>query len=384
MQNFDYRCPTRIVFGRGEIARLADLIPTDRHVLMVYGGGSIKRNGVYEQVTDALSGHRVTEFGGIPPNPKYDICVDAIRTITESGCDFVLAVGGGSVLDACKFIGAAALYDGPDPWDLLRDNSLTPGMLPLGAVLTLPATGSEMNPNAVISRADTHEKLAVIHPALYPDFSILDPATTLTLPRRQTVNGILDSWVHVLEQYATYPAGAPLQDRLSEAVLATIRDTAPVLLEEPDTYEARADLMWSATLALNGLLAAGVPQDWATHQIGHELTAFYGLDHAVTLAVVLGGVWRHQLPRKQAKLAQYARRIWGVTETDDAEAAELAIEHTDHFFHTLGVATTLAGHNVPPEACEHIGARFEERGGHLGEHQAITGAEVEEILRLRL
>ncbi len=383
MDPFDYYCPTRVVFGPDRIVALSELIPRERRVLMVYGGGSIKRNGVYDAVLSTLARHTVVEFGGIQPNPEYETCLAAVEQLRAESCDFILAVGGGSVLDACKFIAAAARYDGT-AWDLLEDNSLTADALPVGAVLTLPATGSEMNPNAVISRAEIEQKRALIHPLLYPQFSILDPTTTLSLPERQTANGIVDAFVHTTEQYITRMVDAPLQDRQAEAILLTLIEQAPKVMADPSDLSARSNIMWAATNALNGLISCGTPQDWATHQIGHELTALYHLDHARTLAVVQPGVWEHCFAAKREKLAHYAWRVWGCDGMGTDAAARAAIARTEEFYHSLGIGTTLADHDIPAAACDRIAARLGERGVALGEDGAITGAVAGEILRLRI
>ena len=382
MESFSYRCPTRIIFGVGQIVALSIEVPATARVLMVHGGGSIMRNGVYDQVRSALSRHQVVEFDGIRPNPEYEDCLEAVQIVRDEACDFILAVGGGSVLDAAKFIAAAACYDG-EAWDLIVDRNLVERALPVGAVLTLPATGSEMNGNSVISRAALTEKRALCHPALYPVFSILDPATTTTLSPRQSANGIVDAFVHVCEQYVTYPADAPLQDRQAEAILLTLLEEGPKVMADPQDLTARANVMWAATNALNGLIGVGVPGDWATHQIGHELTALYGIDHAQSLAVVLPGVWEVCRAAKQDKLAQYAWRVWGLHGMGSEVAAREAIARTESFFRSLGVGTTLADYEISDEALGIVTQRLARRGVVLGEHQSITPEVVAEILRLR-
>jgi NADP-dependent alcohol dehydrogenase len=381
MQDFDYRNPTRIVFGKGSIARLKDLIgPRDR-VLMTYGGGSIRKNGVYDQVRQALPGRDVIEFGGIQSNPLYETLIKAVALVKERQVTFLLAVGGGSVLDGTKFIAAAARFDGPDPWAILAKGAPVKTAVPLGAVLTLPATGSESNGFAVISRHETGEKLAFASDACFPCFAILDPAVTLSLPANQVRNGIVDAFMHVLEQYVTYPVNAPLQDRQAEAILKTLIEEGPKTLANPRDYDARANLVWSATQALNGWIGQGVPQDWSTHMIGHELTAFFGIAHAESLAVVMPSLFRHEIAAKRAKLAQFARRVWGVNEPDDLKAAETAIARTVEFFHSLGMKTRLADYGIAAgEAGGKISSRFRARGVKLGEHQAIDAGAVAEIL----
>jgi NADP-dependent alcohol dehydrogenase len=379
MQNFTYKNPTEILFGKGMIREIASRIPKDLPVLFLYGGGSIKKNGVYEQVKAALKGFRVTEFSGIEPNPLYETCLKAVETVKKDKIGFILAVGGGSVLDAAKFIAAAARFEGTDPWAILKecgDNVKT--ALPVGTVLTLPATGSEANGNSVISRQATQEKLYFTSKHVFPVFSVLDPETTFSLPDKQTRNGIVDAFVHVMEQYMTYPAEAPLQDRMAESVLQALIEVAPVTLKKPKDYEARATFMWSATLALNNLIGCGVPQDWSTHMIAHELTAFYGLDHAETLAIVLPGVWQYKLTAKKKKLEQYGRRVWSV------KTAKEAIVKTETFFHSLKMPTRLGDYKIQAkEAARKVRERFTERDSVFGEHNDITPDAVAKIIASR-
>lgn len=352
--------------------------------MMIYGGGSIKRNGVYEQVTAALKRNPPAEFGGIEPNPRYETCMKAAERVRAEEIDFLLSVGGGSALDAAKFIAAAARYKGKDPWDIMFNWARVPAdSLPVGCVLTLPATGSEMNPGAVISREETKQKLFFNSEYSFPKFSILDPETTFTLPPRQTANGVVDTFIHVMEQYLTFPADAPLQDRQAEAILLTLIEEGPKVLAEPESYEARANLMWCATQGLNGLIGCGVPQDWSTHALGHELTALYGIDHARSLAVVLPGMLRHQFHRKRAKLIQYAERVWGIADGDEDLRAERAIERTEAFFHLLGVATRLSDYDIPADAAHVVAERLAARKVKLGEHQDLSESDVKEILALR-
>jgi NADP-dependent alcohol dehydrogenase len=376
MLNFEYCNPTRIVFGADTIAQLSELVPTDVPILMTYGGGSIKRNGVYEQVVAALGDREVIEFGGIEPNPLYETCLKAIDVCREKNVGFLLAVGGGSVADATKFIAAGHCYEG-DPWDLVS-GTLAQKMTPIGVVLTLPATGSESNGNAVISRAATDEKLPMISPNTFPTFSILDPKTTFSLPANQVRNGIVDTFVHVMEQYLHDYMGAPLPDRFAEGILQTLIEVAPKTLANMEDYEARADFMWCATLALNTLIACGTKQDWATHMIGHEVTAFYGPAHAETLAIMLPGVWELQMDLKRPKLEQMGKRVFGV---DSAEATIAAVEE---FFHSIGMPTHLSDYNIDAnEAAQKVADRFTERGTVLGENQQLTPAHVAEIIRSR-
>ncbi len=382
MQNFVYHNPTKLVFGKGTISQLAELVPADQKVLITYGGGSIKRNGVYEQVIQALKGKQVLEFGGIEPNPRYETLMKAVELCKREQVGFLLAVGGGSVLDGTKFVAVAVYYDAGDPWDILAKKAKPTRALPIGCVLTLPATGSESNMNAVISRDSTREKLAFASPLVYPVFAVIDPETHYSLPRRYIQNGIADAFVHVMEQYVTYPADAPLQDGLAEAIARTLVEHGPKALRQPRNYSVRATLAFCTTLALNGLIGCGVPQDWSTHLIGHELTAFYGLDHAQTLVVVLPAVWRHQKRGKRKKLEKLAERVWGVKSARDK--AEAAIRKTEQFFKSLGMKTRLSEYGIGPERFQEIAARFDARGLKLGERQAIGAKQVLEILRLCL
>lgn len=389
MQNFEFHNPTRIIFGVGQIASLAKHIPSNARVLMLYGGGSIKANGTYDEVRAALAGleHPVLEFAGIEPNPRYETLMKAVELIHRENIDFLLAVGGGSVVDGTKFVAAAAAYDG-DAWDILKiGGKVVKAALPFGAVLTLPATGSEMNSASVISRAETQEKRAFMSPHVYPRFSVLDPAKTLTLPLRQVGNGVVDAFVHTTEQYLTYPANAPVQDRFAEGLLQTLLELGPQVLARPDDVEVRANIMWSATMALNGLIGVGVPQDWATHGIGHELTALFGLDHAQTLAIALPGVLQIRREAKRGKLLQYAERVWGLHAgkgTED-ERIDAAIGNTRAFFEQMGVPTRLSGYGLGSEAIDAVVAAMETAGlTGLGERRDITPADVRKALQLSL
>ncbi|MCK4460412.1 MAG: iron-containing alcohol dehydrogenase [candidate division Zixibacteria bacterium] len=384
MMNFEYCNPVRILFGKGEITKLGELIDKSLRVMMIYGGGSIKKNSVYDQVIKALSNHTVTEFSGIEPNPQYDTCMKAVDIVKNDGIGFLLAVGGGSVLDATKFIAAAALYKDGDPWDILLKQTPVKEALPLGDVMTLPATGSEMNPGSVISRVETNQKLFFGSPAVYPKFSILDPETTFTLPPRQTINGIVDAYIHVVEQYLTFPANAPLQDRLCESIMLTLIEEGPRVLKDPNNYDARANIMWAATCALNGFISLGVPQDWATHLIGHEITAEYGLDHAQTLAIVLPGTMQVQRDKKKEKLLQYAERVFGIMSGSEDKRIDAAIARTEEFFRSVGQKTKLSESDIGPEACDVIAKRIGMFPFKLVEQQDIGEEKTREVLKLRV
>ena len=384
MRNFEYKNPTKILFGKNQIENIKNEIPKDAKVLMLYGGGSIKKNGIYEQVKTALSEHEVLEFGGIPANPEYAVLLKALSLIKKENITYLLAVGGGSVIDGTKFLSAAALYKGDTPWDILTKNIPTHKGMPYGTVLTLPATGSEMNSGAVITRAETKEKLSMGGPGLFPIFSVLDPEVIKSIPQRQLVNGIIDAFTHVLEQYLTYPTGAYLQDRFSESILQTLIEVAPQILKDPTDYNAASNFMWSCTMALNGLIKQGVPTDWAVHAMGHELTALFGIDHARTLAIIAPSHYKYNFEAKKEKLAQYGERVWNITEGSIEHKATTAIEKTESFFNELGIDTKLSEYTKEYKGtAELISKRFKERGWEgLGEHKNLKPEDVEEIVKM--
>lgn len=385
MQPFEFYNPTRIVFGEEQIASLDQLIATDQRVLILYGGGSAERNGTLAQVRAALGERFFREFGAIEPNPQFDTLMKAVAQVKADNIDFLLAVGGGSVIDGAKFIAAAACFAG-DPWEILLERgSNIEAALPLGTVLTLPATGSEMNNGAVVTRAQLNAKLPLRNERLFPVFSILDPSKTLTLPPRQVANGIVDAYVHVLEQYLTYPAQAAVQDRFAESLLTILLEQGPLALSNPEDINVRANLMWVASMALNGLIGAGVPQDWSSHMIGHELTALYGIDHARTLAIVLPGVWQVCRQDKAAKLLQYGERVLGISQGSEAERITAAIEQTEQFFQQLGVATRLSDYDLDEHAAEAVAEQLQAHNMiALGEHGRIDPATSRKILLERL
>ena len=384
MNNFEFKNPTKIIFGKDSIEKLENEIPKDAKVLLLYGGGSIKKNGIYDQVKTALSKVNIVEFGGIPANPEYATLLEALKVIKDENITYLLAVGGGSVIDGTKFLSAAAVYEGDTPWDILTQNIRTEKGMPFGTVLTLPATGSEMNSGAVVTRAETKEKLAMGGPGLFPEFSILDPQVISSIPRRQLANGLTDAFTHVLEQYMTYSVGALLQDRFAESILQTIIEVAPKVLKDPTDYQAASNFMWSCTMALNGLIQKGVPTDWAVHAMGHELTALYGIDHARTLAVIASSHYKYNFEAKKEKLAQYGERVWNITEGSLEDKAYAAIERTEAFFHELGIDTKLSDYTKDYEGtAEEISKRFTKRGWlGLGEHQNLSPDKVEKIVKM--
>lgn len=372
MQNFTLFNPTKILFGAGRIADLPKEIPAGAKVLITYGGGSIVKTGTLAEVKAALKGFTLFEFGGIEPNPTYETLMQAVELARREKIDFLLAVGGGSVLDGTKFIAAAIPFVG-EPWDILAKRAKIERAIPFGSVLTLPATGSEMNNGAVISRTATHDKLAFSHALVFPVFSVLDPKKTYTLPARQVANGVVDAFAHIAEQYVTYPVDAKVQDRFAEGLFLTLIEEGEKALKDPENYDVRANLMWTATLALNGLIGAGVPNDWATHMIGHEITILHGLDHAQTLAIILPAMWQVQRQEKHAKLVQYAERVWNLHDGDEAARIDQAILCTRQFFESLGVPTRLSAYKIGPDAISALLKQLERHGMvKLGEHGSLT------------
>ncbi|ENY6493947.1 TPA: iron-containing alcohol dehydrogenase [Vibrio parahaemolyticus] len=378
--NFSYVNPTKIFFGQQQIAAIKDAIPADQKVLVIYGGGSIKKNGVYDQVAEALTGHEWSVFSGVEPNPTKETLDKAVAIVKDQNIDFILAVGGGSVIDGSKYVAAASKYDG-DGWDIMIGKHQVTEATPLAAILTLPATGSESNMGAVITKAETQDKLPFMSPAVQPKFAVLDPDVMKTLPERQLINGIVDAWVHVCEQYITLPTGAMVQDGYAETLLKTLKTLGEQFAERDDD-QWRANLMWSANQALNGLIGSGVPHDWATHMIGHELTALWGVDHARSLAIIQPSLLRNQMQFKRAKLEQMGRNVFGLESSDDL--AERTIEAIEAFYHQLGVATQLDNHGESREQA--IDAIIDQLNKHgmtvLGENQAITLERSREILEL--
>lgn len=374
MNNFTLHTPTKILFGKGQVAQLREQLPPDARILITYGGGSVVRTGLLAQIRSELAGMTLFEFGGIEPNPTYETLMGAVALARAERIDFLLAVGGGSVLDGTKFIAAAAHYDeARDPWHILETvGNEVRSAIQLGAVLTLPATGSEMNMGAVVTRRSTGDKVHFFSPFVMPRFAVLDPVLTYTLPARQVANGVVDAFIHILEQYLTYPVNAKVQDRFAEGLLLTLAEEGPKALLEPENYEVRANIMWSATMALNGLIGAGVPQDWATHMLGHELTALHGLDHAQTLAVVLPALLQAKRQQKHAKLLQYAERVWDLRSGSEEDRIDGAIAATRDFFERMGVKTRLRDYGVASLGIDTLIGKLAEHGmTAIGEHGDI-------------
>jgi len=385
MKDFEFHNPVRIFFGKDQLEKISSQISKEDKVLILYGSGSIFRNGVYHQIKKALKDFDVIEFGGIEPNPCYETAMKAVKLIREKKVDFLLAVGGGSVIDATKFIAAAVLYDGNDPWDILSKGETITKSMPLGVVLTLPATGTEMNMNSVMTRKTTQEKLSFSSPFSYPGFSFLLPEAAGSLPKRQVANGVVDAFVHVIEQYLTYPVNAPLQDRFAESILVTLIKEGPKVYANPADYDAMANLMWCATMALNGLIQCGVPGDWSVHSIGHELTALHDIDHARTLAIVLPGLWTVLKEEKREKLLQYGERVWNITGGSEDERITKSIDKTVEFFESLGIKTRLSDYGVKQDTIDNIVLRLKKRGMiAFGDRQLITPVVVRKVLEHQL
>ena len=377
MNNFSFQNPTRLVFGKGQIAQLTTLIPADKNIMLTFGGGSVKNNGVYDQVKAALKNHKYIEFWGIEPNPTVETLRKAITEGKKNKIDFILAVGGGSVLDGTKLIAAGICYDG-DAWDIVLQGSSNDS-IPFASVMTLPATGSEMNAGAVISRSETREKYAFSN--RHPLFSILDPEATYSLPAFQIACGIADIFVHVVEQYMTTPGQSRTMDRWAEGILLTLVEIAPKIRENQHNYDLMADYMLSATLALNGFISMGVSQDWATHMIGHELTALHGITHGYSLSIVYPGTLRTLKDQKHGKLLQYGLRVWGINEGTEEERVDRAILETESFFRSLGLATRLSENGVGDDTIDTIVNRFNKAGAAYGEKRNVTGDLAGEILK---
>lgn len=385
MFNFNYYNPTKIVFGKNRLADLPSFLPFDAKVMLLYGGGSVEKFGTLEKIRKVLGKSIKAEFGGIEPNPHFETLMQAVEMAKKNDIDYLLALGGGSVMDGTKFVALAACYDG-DAKDILFAKSkkqVFTEALPLGTIVTLSATGSEMNNGGVVSLGDG--KYHFVQDVVYPRFSLLDPELTFTLPKRQIANGIIDTFVHIGEQYFTYPVNAMFQDRTVEGMLKSLTELAPKAVSEPKEYDAMANLMWLATLGLNGLIGAGVPQDWTSHVLGHELTALTGMDHGRTLAIVFPAVLKVLRQQKRAKLLQYARRVWHIMEADEERSIDYAIQKTEEFFQSLEVPTRLSGYGYGEEEIEAILQQLSAHGmNNLSETGLVNLDKCREILHAAL
>lgn len=384
MNNFEFYNPVKIIFGKDQLERLPKNIQKNEKILLIYGSGSIKNNGVYDSIIRNLQEYDLMEFSGIEANPRYETCMKAVEFIKTHNISFLLAAGGGSVIDATKFISAAALFTNGDPWNIIAKKEKITSALPFGSILTLPATGSEMNSGAVIERNSTGEKFAFSSPLLFPAFSILLPDAASTLPKHQVANGVIDAFVHVLEQYITFPTNAPLQDRFAESILQTLIEVGPKAVANPADYEPMSTLMWCATMALNGLIGCAVPQDWAIHMIGHELTVLFNIDHGKTLAIIAPSHYRYNLEHKKEKLAQFAERVWGINTGKNEQKAMTAINKMELFFNSLGVNTRLSEYTDEYKiASEYVSENFKKRGWlKMGENKSLTPNQIKEIVEM--
>ncbi|HOF16662.1 MAG TPA: iron-containing alcohol dehydrogenase [Bacteroidales bacterium] len=381
MYNFTFKNPTKLIFGKGSIANLSTEIPIDKKLMLTFGGGSVKTNNVYNQVVAALERHDYIEFWGIEPNPTYETLMEAVALCRKYNVDYLLAVGGGSVIDGTKFIAAAIHYAG-DPWEIVLDDTKIKKVIPLATVLTLPATGSEMNGGSVISKQATCEKYAFHHPLIYPAFSVLDPESCYSLPIEQISAGIADTFIHILEQYLTTTNQSMVMDRFAEGLLLTLIELAPQLIKNHKEYDTMANFMLTATMGLNGFISMGVKQDWATHMIGHELTALTGITHGVSLAIVGPALMQVMRDDKREKLLQYAERVWKITGENKEHVIDKAINHTADFYRSIGIKTRLSEHNVGDDIINEIVERFRKRNTILGENRNINADKVLQILNL--
>ncbi len=382
IQNYELYNPTRLIFGQNRIEELADFLPENSNILFLYGQGSIKKNGIYDKVINILSNFKFVEFSGIEPNPSYENLMNAVELGKKENINFILAVGGGSVIDGAKFVAAAIPFKEGDPWKILSEHAEIKESIPIGSILTLPATGSEMNKGSVISKKESKDKLAFLSEKSFPVFSILDISVLESLPKRQIANGIVDAFVHTTEQYMTYPVNAKLQDRFAESILKTLIEEGTKFYKNKTDLEAGANFMFSATMALNGILSAGVPTDWSIHMIGHELTALYNIDHARTLAVILPSLYTVKISEKLDKLAQYAENVWGITHGSKEEKAENSIKRTEEFFNSLDIPTRLSDYDIDlNRTIEFIKNKFESRGiSQLGENGIVKLTDIKDIL----
>jgi NADP-dependent alcohol dehydrogenase len=383
MRKFRLYNPTDIRFGEGQIEALNELLPADARVLLLYGGGSIKANGVYQAVLAGLDGRFVCEFEGVEPNPVYETLQKAAGVVKDKALDYIIGVGGGSVIDAAKFLAYLATSNADDPWDDLVSGRFPERMIPVGAILTLPATGSESNAVSVITNRTRRLKIPFASESARPAFAILDPTAMRSLDRRQLENGVVDAMTHVLEQYMTYQQNAPIQYGYAETLMRVLVEWGPKLVDEPSD-EARENVMFAANQALNGFLGAGLPQDWSTHMIGHAITAIYDIDHARTLSTIMPSVMRLRIGPKRAMLARLARNVFLSAEISDEKAADFAISRLEQFFARMGCPVKLREYGVAVDADEIADHLERASQTALGEHADIDPQTVREIIALAM
>lgn len=387
MDSFTYWNPTKLIFGRGEVEKLADEVKQyGRNVLLVYGGGSIKRNGLYDQVVSTLekAGLNVHELAGVEPNPRVATVNKGARLCKEHDIDFLLAVGGGSVIDCTKAIAAGAKYDG-DAWDIVTKKHIPTEALPFGTVLTLAATGSEMNSGSVITNWETNEKYGWGSPLVFPKFSILDPVNTFTVPKDHTIYGIVDMMSHVFEQYFHHTKNTPYQDRMCESLLKTVIETAPKLIEDLENYELRETILYTGTIALNGMLSMGARGDWATHNIEHAVSAVYDIPHAGGLAILFPNWMKHTLSENVGRFKQLAVRVFDIDDAGktDREIALSGIEKLSEFWTRLGAPNRLADYGITDEKLDLIADKAM-ANGEFGRFKTLNKEDVLSILKASL
>ncbi len=387
LQNFVYHNPTKLIFGRDQLEHLKNELPQyGNRILFVYGGGSIKKIGLYDQVIGLLKEMNVHTFelSGVEPNPRLTTVYKGIDICKQNDIQFILAVGGGSVIDCAKAIAAGTKYDG-DVWDLVTKKKEAEDALPIGVVLTLAATGSEMNSNSVITRWETNEKYVWKSPHVYPKFSILDPAYTIYVPKEQTVYGIVDMMSHVLEQYFHTPTNAPVQERMCEAVLQTIIETAPLLVEDLENYDLRETILFAGTIALNGTLSMGVQSDWGTHHIEHALSAVYDIPHGGGLAIIQPNWMKYVVDENVEKFKQLAIRVFDVDPTgkDEREIALEGIKKLRQFWTSIGAPERLSDYQIDDSNLELLADKVMD-GGEIGNFKKLNRDDVLEILKMSL
>jgi len=383
MNDFQFYNPVKVNFGKDSLELLPEMLQPYKNILLLYSENVIKDIGLYDRLMTHLDGKNILEYNGIKANPAYEDCMECVEMIRQNPVDLILAVGGGSVIDGGKFISAAAPFKGDDPWDMLAKEEPIQDTVPLFAILTLAATGSEMNCNSIVSRNSTKEKLAFSNPKLYPVASFLDPTITFTLPPRQTANGIIDSFVHVLEQYLAVNEDTDLQDGLQEGLMKTIIKHAAVVKEDPKNYASRSALMWSASMAMNYIITAGTNGDWAAHMVGHELTSLYGIDHGMSVGIVMPALLDVMEEQKHQRLVLFAKNVWGLENDSEDELVSGAIQRLKDFIENVaGIELKLSNFNVADDAAEVIAKRFTDRGWVLGEQQNIDSETVLKIMDL--
>ncbi|WP_077624079.1 iron-containing alcohol dehydrogenase [Sediminibacillus massiliensis] len=388
MQNFTYYNPTKLIFGKGQLDQLKTEVPQyGKKVLMVYGGGSIKRNGLYDQVKNTLAeiGAEVFELSGVEPNPRVSTARKGVDICKTEGIEFLLAVGGGSTIDCTKAIAAGAKYDG-DVWDIVTKQAPADDALPFGTVLTLAATGSEMNAGSVITNWETNEKYGWGSPHTFPKFSILDPVNTFSVPRNQTIYGIVDMMSHALEHYFHHETNTLLQDRMVESILITVMETAPKLLDDLESYEHRATILYNGTMALNGVVNMGYRGDWATHNLEHAVSAVHDIPHGGGLAIIFPNWMKHCLDENPARFKQLAVRVFNVDPEgkSDREAGLEGIEKLREFWNSIDAPSQLRDYDITEDSIELMAEKTVVANPEFGNFKKLNKEDSLQILRASL